>query len=192
MNTQEQVSRKEFIKSFFKILRGGADADDAAEHGTQKPPAYVLPPGARKEEHFLDNCNHCYACVAACMHEAIAVYRRDEHHALYGYPYIDPRIQPCLKNDNFPCIEACPTPALDWAYRDFSERYAVIDTDICFAYRDLFCMTCVQHCPPQEQAINLDSQGRPSVNEDNCSGCGICILYCPSEPPAITIHASKD
>ncbi len=60
------------------------------------------------------------------------------------------------------------------------------------------CDLCVTECPIGENAIILEkseSEGtatfKPKVL-DGCTGCGVCVMVCPTEPSSITIEPKKD
>ena len=56
------------------------------------------------------------------------------------------------------------------------------------------CDLCVTECPIGETAIIMDESGtglKPKVLE-GCTGCGVCVMVCPTEPASITIEPKKD
>ncbi|MEM2637425.1 MAG: ribosome biogenesis/translation initiation ATPase RLI [Candidatus Korarchaeota archaeon] len=59
-------------------------------------------------------------------------------------------------------------------------RIAVIDRDKCKP-RD--CLACMKHCPLNltgTEVIIVEAEtGFPLINENLCSGCGICVRVCP-------------
>lgn len=179
----DNISRKDFIRHFFKALSvyGGAGAAGA---NLTDP---VLPPGAGDSENYLEHCDQCYQCVAVCKKEAIRVYRRDHDSKFYGFPVIEPRRQPCYMCPDFPCIEACNTQALKQEQVWNGLGVAVIDKDLCFAYNEHFCKSCLSNCMYPDKAIKLNKQNQPVINPDHCNGCGLCAYSCPAQPPAIQI-----
>ena len=56
----------------------------------------------------------------------------------------------------------------------------------CLAYMGSTCSSCSEHCP-EEGAIVLDAQQRPTVDVSRCTGCGECAVSCPAPRPAIAI-----
>ncbi|MEM2907666.1 MAG: ribosome biogenesis/translation initiation ATPase RLI [Candidatus Hadarchaeales archaeon] len=60
-------------------------------------------------------------------------------------------------------------------------RLAVLDRNACQPKR---CQTeCLRHCPGVrlgDETITIDEKsGRPTISEELCSGCGICVRKCP-------------
>lgn len=47
----------------------------------------------------------------------------------------------------------------------------------CLAYRG-FCVVCSERCPV-EGALVVE-QGRPRVNPEACTRCGVCVSACPA------------
>jgi Fe-S-cluster-containing hydrogenase component 2 len=52
--------------------------------------------------------------------------------------------------------------------------------------------SCFFACPLKDRAMRIDETTRTAyVDEDECSGCGICVHACPFDPPRIKIKAEK-
>jgi ferredoxin-type protein NapG len=89
---------------------------------------------------------------------------------------------PCMMCEDTPCITACPTEALmpfeSIAAIDIG--VALIDTLTCSGFRGSGCQICYDVCPLPDQAIQL-TEGLPFVQENACTGCGICAHHCPDE-----------
>lgn len=185
---QEKITRKDFLRDALKLFRkevGGSSSEAATPI-----PEYILPPGVTTPEHYLENCTRCYDCVAVCPHLALQVWRGDKS-GFYGFPVIVPRREPCYLCPDFPCITACPTDALQQQYAARPLGTAVIDPSLCLAYNQGFCQSCITNCPLSGRAIVPDPEGRPVVNADICTGCGICTSVCPAEQPAIMIRLNE-
>ncbi len=56
----------------------------------------------------------------------------------------------------------------------YESKKAVIDYEKCN-----LCLNCYNTC--RFYAINIDSQGRPTIVEEYCEGCGACSLVCTSD-----------
>ena len=65
---------------------------------------------------------------------------------------------------------------------------AVINESQCFAFQGRQCEECVSHCLV-EGAFSL-VHDKPQVHADSCTGFGMCIYICPSEPQTIFLAPS--
>ncbi len=180
----QSITRKDFLKGMFGFFRN--EALNKQKDISEKTDYYLLPPGSAQRDEFLQTCQQSYKCVSVCPYEAIQVYRDNPEDERYGYPVINPTRQACYFCQDFPCIAACESSALQTERKDKPLGTAVVNQDICFAYRGVFCPACVVKCPLSGTAIAL-VENKPQVNEENCTGCGICVQVCPTEQPAIYI-----
>ncbi len=48
------------------------------------------------------------------------------------------------------------------------------------------CTICVDKCPVGTAALEL-RYGGITVNEQGCTGCGVCEHHCPTNPKAIVV-----
>ncbi len=151
----------------------------------------LRPPGAVEENEFLQKCIRCRKCEEVCPFESIKS-AHGEWGLKMGSPIIHPRDTPCYLCEDFPCIESCPTEALEpiKSKNDVKMGIAVIDKTLCFAYNDILCRACFERCPIHREAITMKDELYPVVDENKCVGCGICEYVCPTEQPAITIISS--
>jgi Fe-S-cluster-containing dehydrogenase component len=52
---------------------------------------------------------------------------------------------------------------------------------------------CYASCPLKDRAICInDLTGTLYINENECTGCGICIDACPFDPPRMKINTGKN
>ena len=66
---------------------------------------------------------------------------------------------------------------------------AVVRRDVCVRGQGEECQICVDKCPLGSAAIHIPYFGAEiTVNPDGCTGCGVCEMYCPTEPKAIVIE----
>jgi len=150
-------------------------------------PDYLRPPGAVDEEHFASICERCHKCQEACPHDVILplgpAYGKDE-----GTPVILPRGRPCRLCDDLPCAVACPSGALRpiplAAVRMGTAR---LDPAACRAVRGQPCDDCLKECPLGDSAIRWNGD-RPKIVDEVCTGCGMCVFICPTDPPALSIE----
>lgn len=148
----------------------------------------LRPPGARGPAEFARSCDGCGACVGACPERAIQLLGPEygEHEAT---PAIAPSLVPCRACPDTPCITACPTGALDQAPSAHTPARAIhFWPDRCRAVRGQACDYCVQACPFDTPALRVTQSG-VIIDEDACTGCGLCIFYCTATPRALTAVA---
>jgi MauM/NapG family ferredoxin protein len=188
---QESISRKNFLKNAIRLFRNEMDMADSQKENVRYD-KFIYPPGIKSPQAFLENCTQSYHCISVCPYEALQVYREDENDKRFGYPVIAPRNGGCHLCEDFPCISACQSQALHMEYKKRKLGTAVILENKCIAYHQTFCQSCIFNCPYSGEAIYADSQGRPVVNEELCTGCGICTQSCPLEEAAIQINGNKN
>ncbi len=184
MANHGKVSRKAFFKDFLTLFREWSETSQAHS------PFVLLPPGVKSEAHFLNLCNECYDCVAACPHQAVRVCR-DSNSVFYGKPIIVPKEQPCYLCPDRPCVTACKPGALQMAFAQELNGVARVNPEQCLAFKGLYCRACVNACPLGQAALFADLTGKPQVNPEMCNGCGVCEHQCPLEEPAIKVQAKS-
>jgi len=160
----------------------------------------LRPPGAVKEEIFMELCIRCARCIEVCPYDSI--HRADLYEKLQiGTPYIfaDKRAcYLCMK-----CPSVCPTGALNPELtrpENVRMGIAVINQETCLNYLYYkeeiegvsqgyaqLCNTCNNVCPFIDEAIYLDKFILPVIT-DKCTGCGICVEKCPTTPKSINIY----
>jgi len=151
----------------------------------------LRPPGAIKEELFLQKCIRCRKCEEVCPYGSIITAHGDWGLAM-GTPIISARDIPCYLCEDFPCIDVCPSEALSSVDSKENVRMgvAVIDESLCFAYNGIICRACYERCPIYRVAITLKDELFPEVHEEYCVGCGICVNVCPTEQVSIKVESS--
>ena len=135
----------------------------------------LRPPGAVPEKTFLELCTRCDDCVKACPAKCI---KKSTAKGMAGTPVIMPREEPCVLCDDLRCIKACTTGALAPVAREqVAMGIAQIDKKKCIAWDGENCQVCSAKCPFPGEAIVLDDF-RPVINEEKCTGCGLCEQAC--------------
>lgn len=150
----------------------------------------LRPPGALAEALFVERCAHSAQCVSACPVQAIQILGNDDP-SLDGTPYIDPRIQACVVCEDLACMQACPSGALQRVPRHLIQMgVAELRRDTCLRSDGEDCQICVEKCPIGSEALEIPYHGADvEVKTDGCVGCGVCEMYCPTEPRAIVIRS---
>jgi ferredoxin-type protein NapG len=105
-------------------------------------------------------------------------------------------LRTCLANKGQGFQGAPREPGFKGVYRspdpDRAERKASPVNDHIFNVE--LCNLCVSECPIGEDAIRMESkvdefgvERRIPVVQDKCTGCGLCVMICPSQPHSISI-----
>ena len=152
----------------------------------EEPRPTIRPPGALPETEFLSACDRCQECVKACPHDAILLLGPDRGE-LEGTPFLLPEQDPCRWCPSWDCIDACPTGALrpDTPVPPIAKA-ELIQAD-CLLSQNILCDECIVRCPSHIRAVSLRGK-HPVIDDDACTGCGLCARFCPAEPGAIRIH----
>lgn len=141
------------------------------------------PPGAIEERQFLAGCTRCGDCITACPYDAIRL-APERLGAVAGTPIIEADIAACLMCSDFPCIAACEPGVLSHSI-PIVMGTAHITQHLCLAHHGTTCTVCSERCPV-EGAIEV-TQGKPTVREEICTGCGVCRYVCPAPENAVLL-----
>lgn len=132
----------------------------------------VRPPWALAESEFLNRCDRCGKCQAAC--ETGILVTGDG-----GYPQPDFFLGECSFCGA--CAAACPTGAL---HRSAARPWTLHAefSDSCLAARGITCQVCADQCPTN--AIRFPPRlapvtATPVLVLSACNGCGACVAPCP-------------
>lgn len=131
------------------------------------------------EHRYPGKCIRCGRCAAVCPYRCIKLL--DVRHGLHaGTPVVDVEETACplcMK-----CVHVCPTGALTpLAKHDTRMGLAVVDRHSCVSWQEdslLMCRTCYNVCPFPNKAIHM-VEYKPVVDENYCTGCGLCTHGCP-------------
>ncbi|HSR35860.1 MAG TPA: 4Fe-4S dicluster domain-containing protein, partial [Desulfurivibrionaceae bacterium] len=148
----------------------------------------LRPPGAVAEADFLGRCIRCGKCALVCPHQAIRVAGLLDGFTIMGTPVIRARQSPCYLC--MKCPPVCPSGALDKRVQKREQvrmGTARLNRKECLNWQGTFCRSCYDHCPLFNEAIIMDAELRPVVQEKKCTGCGVCEHVCPAEPAAIIV-----
>lgn len=156
----------------------------------KKPePQPVRPPGAVERAEFNQLCDGCGECARECPASAIEM--TGPATTLSGIsPQIDAANSPCVMCDGLVCTAICPTGALKPVAAE-TMRIATIEYNAgnCWARggQDPGCDYCYDRCPLKGTAITLARGAGPILNPDACTGCGVCVYFCPAQPRALNV-----
>ena len=208
----EPQVRGDFLKSLGTLFAGFV-ANRLEDAVTGLGPKLLRPPGALDEFAFLTQCTRCDKCMRACPENAIVVATPSAGLALKT-PYLDPRAIPCFLCTTLPCIAECDDGALVWPELTLADGRVIegpkavrmgtarVLPKHCVTFGTLerearACRICVDRCPYPEEAIRIappaegEAIGHPVVEADVCTGCGLCVFACPSEPAAILVEPRR-
>ena len=128
-------------------------------------------------------------------------------HKLIGTPFFIPTEVPCFMCEDIPCVPVCPSGALDQLLvsndkgeldiNKASMGLAVVHKESCIAFWGIQCDACYRACPLLGEAITIEMHRNertgkhtfmlPIVNDNACTGCGLCEQACVTEKPAIFV-----
>jgi polyferredoxin len=193
------LSRRAFIGTLSSGLILPAFLNVRAE--TKIPdPEVIRPPGALKENQFLDRCVRCGECMKVCLTNALQPCWLETGVEGIFSPRLIPRLGYCEFNCTL-CGQVCPSGAIRKLPVTEKQKtvigLAYFDKNRCLPYaKGTPCIVCEEHCPTPDKAIKFhDVEGfnpegkkvmlkQPYVIDSLCIGCGICENKCPLEGKA--------
>lgn len=157
------------------------------------PAKVIRPPGSIPEHLFVDACVRCGECIKVCPTNGLQPIVLERGLGGLFTPRLVARIGGCERNCNG-CGQVCPTGAIRKLSLDEKSYVkmgtAVIHKEMCLAWeQDKVCLICDEACPYNAIDSRLaDLTGnrllRPFINEELCTGCGICESRCPITGPS--------
>ncbi len=154
------------------------------------PQSIIRPPGGQDEDRLISACIRCEKCYEICPRDVIRPAHIESGILNMRTPtfnFDDNYCDWCTEeNGGTPlCVSSCPTKALELPAGATKENTilgkAVINTDWCLAYKLIGCKFCYDACRETGfDAMTLDSNNRPVVTTDKCTGCGACESVCVS------------
>ncbi|MCK8824809.1 4Fe-4S dicluster domain-containing protein [Fuchsiella alkaliacetigena] len=148
---------------------------------------FIRPPGAASEKKFLAKCIRCGKCAQVCPYNSIKLGTFNQGSAI-GTPYLIPRESPCYLCSDLPCVEICPSNALeDVEIEDIDMGVAEIDPDHCYTWLGDMCRVCHANCPRTGEALIIKELNKTFIDKDECVGCGVCEYVCVRERAAIEV-----
>lgn len=167
---------------------GGINIDpvpptDLGNRSTSRTIPVHRPPGAIEEFQFLTGCTRCGDCITACPYDAI-VQAPARLGNIAGTPIIEADTSACMMCEDLPCIAACQPGVLIDTIPPIMGTARVTE-HLCLAHHHTICTVCSERCPVASTISVIE--GRPTINEDTCTGCGVCRYVCPAPENAILL-----
>ncbi len=173
-----KVNRAEFLRKSYHLL-----LEETRNSLIKSSKTILRPPCAGNAKNLSRRCTGCGDCMNACPHNAIIMISNSEKET--PLPTIDPEQVPCQMCEEIPCVTVCTTGAMDPGNNRKIGR-ARIKKNTCFAHNGQVCDYCFDRCPQKNKAISM--KGRlPVVNDEHCTGCGICVYYCPAAGKGVAV-----
>jgi len=193
-------SRRNFLK--FAAISAVAVLGAKSRLRQREKEEVIRPPGALKEEDFVQRCVRCGNCMRACVTNGLQPVIFESGLTGIWTPHLVPEIGECEYNCNL-CGKVCPTGAITCLSLEEKKMTRIgtagVKRNICLPWiAGENCLVCEEYCPIEEKAIKLvkavvngKSYLRPVVDKGLCIGCGTCENVCPVRPArAITVSPS--
>jgi ferredoxin-type protein NapG len=184
--------RKFFQYALRKATKSVVKKGDAVV--TARAGHWIRPPYAIAELEFLLACSRCADCIEACPHDVLFPLAARLGAGVAGTPALDLLHKGCRLCEDWPCVNACETGALqrEPAPAGVKDKLPVlarvtIDTATCLPYLGPECGVCVEACPVPG-ALTLQ-QERPVIDDTLCTGCAMCREVCIVEGKAIRVSS---
>jgi len=142
----------------------------------------LLPPWSISYDLFVEQCTRCHACIESCPEQIIV---KGES----NYPNLDFTRGECTFCTQ--CANACPEGLFTDTGRDQAWFYKAQIDEHCVTQSGVMCQTCRDHCETGAITFRprLGQVAQPSIETENCNGCGACVKNCPVS--AISVHEPK-
>lgn len=168
----EKITRNQFFKKLF-----GVAAEEVGKAVDRKVasmvPKGIRPPWSLKETHFLATCEKCGGCGEICP-EGIIYYFNSSAGLAAQTPYL--KFEDAFCTYCGECVKVCPSGALHFDNGIKNLGIAKISSGLCSPAHEAGCTYCLDRCP--ENAIVMSEEGFATVVEDDCNGCGACVVGC--------------
>ncbi len=194
-NNKIDLSKRHFLQAGTTGVVGAIVLSTTRQAVSGNAP--LRPPGSLDEQDFLDRCIRCQECVKICSSTGGCLQPAVLKAGIEGFwsPVLDFSSGYCEFSCNL-CGKICPTGAIQNLSLKEKQKIkmgtAYFNKDICIPWYNLKdCLVCEEHCPLPEKAIKFDIKEVekpdgslatvkfPYVNQDLCTGCGICENKCP-------------
>lgn len=146
----------------------------------------LFPPWSLPKEMFVAACTRCGECINACPERIL--YKGEG-----GFPEIDFNLGACSFCKE--CLTSCQADALHAVNNDIDSAWdlvVVVNPD-CLSIQGITCRSCADHCEKKAIRFQLQLSGiaAPIISQQECTGCGACVLPCPVDALIIKYSATN-
>jgi ferredoxin-type protein NapF len=163
-------------KELFSTFRAPFNRDKTNDEIIIRPPYF---------NHLsdFDKCMTCEDkwCIGACEENIIDVDKD-------GIPTLSFASSGCTYCDE--CAIDCDQDVLKVEYKQNIQASIKIDILKCMSWNQTMCFSCKDPC--LDNAIEFIGMFRPEINLNQCTMCGFCVKYCPSDAITITQIKKED
>lgn len=128
-------------------------------------------------ENFTDQCTRCGDCIRACEQKVIVS-------GDGGFPTINFNQGECTFC--YACAAQCP----EQLFKPESDKpwdQVVTINDQCLTQKGVECRSCSDACETRaiRFQLTMGHVAQPKLNQQDCTGCGACIVPCPANAIAM-------
>ncbi|MCM8765897.1 MAG: 4Fe-4S binding protein [Candidatus Omnitrophica bacterium] len=149
----------------------------------------LRPPGALKEDDFLNQCIRCHNCIKICPTKFLQPTLIEAGISGLFTPYGNGRVGYCKYDCNL-CGLVCPSGAIRnlnlFEKQKVKIGTAFIEKEKCLVYAQRTgCLKCFLNCPLRKKAIiSVEAEEGlygPEIISEHCIGCALCEYVCPTK-----------
>lgn len=149
----------------------------------QTPTAQLRLPWVTQEQDFIEQCTRCNDCLTACPENILV--KGDG-----GFPTVDFTKGECTFCQA--CVDVCTQPFFvdDKSVKAWPIHLTFLDN--CLAKNSVLCQSCQDVCDTEAISFSYSAGSipQPQISQSDCTGCGACVMPCPSQAIALNLIES--